>query len=384
MDPKTALTNGVFCPMPWTGLMYNFDGSVKNCIRSAGKIGNIKNNTIQEILVGPDNLDTQSRMLSNQPAQHCHTCYNLENGKKRFDIVSDRIFYMRELKSVPFDTYRLGNHSLQTVDVRWSNLCNFSCVYCGPEFSSRWASELEIHQEKPTQDQIERFKSHIFDHAKQLKHVYMAGGEPLLMKENLELLEVLHDQNPDVHIRINTNLSKVDTKIFEKICLFKNVHWTISVETQEEEFEYIRHGGKWIDFLENLEIVSGLDHKISFNMLYFLLNFNSLFDCIDFLRGKGFHPNSFIVGALLSPVYLDIRHLPNSTIDQIEQRLRHELSQNPGYLLEDSLRNLLHYIRQPFDKNLAGSMEKISKLDQRRGLDSSKIFKDLYSLAQGK
>lgn len=36
--------------MPWTGLMYNVDGKVKNCIRSAGELGNLKNNTIEEIL----------------------------------------------------------------------------------------------------------------------------------------------------------------------------------------------------------------------------------------------------------------------------------------------------------------------------------------------
>ena len=231
MDAKTALTDGTFCPMPWTGLMYNFDGSVKNCIRSAGTIGNIKEQPIEEILHGPSNLDTQSRMLASQPGQNCYTCYDLENGKKKFDIASDRIFYIREFKNTSFDVYKLGNHDLQTVDVRWSNLCNFSCVYCSPDFSSKWAGELGIKQTTPTPEQIERFKTYVFDRAHQLKHVYMAGGEPLLMKENLELLEILKRENPEVNLRINTNLSKVDTRVFELICGFKNVHWTISVES---------------------------------------------------------------------------------------------------------------------------------------------------------
>ena len=50
MNSKEYLTNRAFCPMPWTGIMYNFDGTVKNCIRSAGPIGNINNNSIEEIL----------------------------------------------------------------------------------------------------------------------------------------------------------------------------------------------------------------------------------------------------------------------------------------------------------------------------------------------
>jgi hypothetical protein len=46
MDAKEILTNRAFCPVPWTSIMYNFDGTVKNCIRSAEPIGNINNNPI--------------------------------------------------------------------------------------------------------------------------------------------------------------------------------------------------------------------------------------------------------------------------------------------------------------------------------------------------
>ena len=127
--------------MPWTGLMYNVDGKVKNCIRSAGELGNLKNNTIEEILHNDINLDTQQRMLNNQPGKTCHTCYDLEDGKTGFDIISDRIFYIRELKQIPLSTYQLDQHDLHTIDVRWTNLCNFACVYCSSEFSSRWASD---------------------------------------------------------------------------------------------------------------------------------------------------------------------------------------------------------------------------------------------------
>lgn len=381
MDPKRALTNGVFCPIPWTGLMYNFDGTVKNCIRSNGYIGRIQDQPIQDILSGEVNLETQNRMLSDQPGRDCHTCYDLENGKKRFDIVSDRIFYLRELKDIPFDTYESGNHDLRVVDVRWSNLCNFGCVYCSPKFSSRLAAELQVVLDRPTDQQTQQFKNYIFDRAKDLRHVYLAGGEPLLMKENLEFLELLKRVNPDVNLRINTNLSKTDTKIFDTICAFKNVHWTISVESMEQQFEYIRFGGKWQDFQDNLNVVRHLDHKVSFNMLYFLLNYRSFFSTVEYLQGLGFHNNSFIAGALLTPLYLNIRHLPDHVLNSLKESLEDRINQKPGYLLEDSLRNLLHYIQQPFEKNLKHSLDQLNIMDQRRNLDSSKIFPDLYSLA---
>jgi MoaA/NifB/PqqE/SkfB family radical SAM enzyme len=374
MTPRDMLTNTKFCPMPWSGMMYNFNGEVKNCIRSAGPLGNIKDQPIGQILVD-NNQPRQQQIVDQLPVETCHTCYDLERGKKGFDHISDRVFYIRELKNTPTDTYQVGRFDLRTVDVRWTNLCNFACVYCGPDFSSKWSDELKIRHAVPDQQQLADFKNYIYSHAGQLKHVYLAGGEPLLMKENLTLLEKL---NPSTNIRINTNLSKVDTQVFEAVCKFPNVHWTVSVETLAEEFEYIRYGGRWTDFLDNLAIIKQLGHKISFNMLHFLLNYNSIFDCVDFLQDQGFHNNSFVIGALLTPKYLNIRHLPETVLNSVKSKLQHRINQKPGYLLEDSYRNMLHYIDTPFEKNIKLSIDKLSELDQRRGIDSKAIFTDFY------
>jgi MoaA/NifB/PqqE/SkfB family radical SAM enzyme len=383
MTPKDVLTNKHFCPMPWTGLMYNANGKVKNCIRSdesTGLLGNIKDTPIEEILLGSKNVSKQQNIVINKPALGCHTCYDLEHGKKGFDIISDRVFYIREFKKVPLDTYQVNNFDLQTIDVRWTNLCNFACVYCGADFSSKWADELNVQTETPSEEQRSNFKEYIYRHAKNLKHVYLAGGEPLLMKENLELLELL---DPEVNLRINTNLSKVDTKVFDRICKFKNVHWIVSLETINKEYEYIRHGGNWNDFLENLNIIRQLNHKISFNMLWFLLNYDSVFKCVDYLKGLGFHNNSFIIGALLTPEYLNIRHLPENVLNLLKLKLQSKINEQPGYLLEDSFRNMLHYIEQLINKDLDNSFKQLAILDRRRGLDSSKIFTELYTFNKG-
>lgn len=375
MTPKDIITNRMFCPMPWTGLMYNFDGTVKNCIRSASPIGNIKDDPIDDIVHGEVNTNRQWLIADRTKTGGCMPCYKLEEGKNKFDIISDRIFYIKELKHVPLRTYTHGNFDLKTVDVRWTNLCNFACVYCGPEFSSKWASELNTVIETPTQEQRDNFKQYIFDRADQLDHVYLAGGEPLLMKENLELLDQIR---PETQLRINTNLSKVDTRIFERICEFKNVHWIISVETIEEEFEYIRYGGRWTDFLDNLNTISKLGHKISFNMLHFLLNHQSLFGCVDFLKAMGFHNNSFVIGPLLNPDYLNIRQLPDHMLNSVKETLEKRISEGPGFLLEDGYRNMLKYIQEPVSKDFAESLRQLELLDQRRNLNSRNIFKDLY------
>ena len=376
MNSKEYLTNRAFCPVPWTSIMYNFDGAVKNCIRSAETIGNIRDSDIEQIL-NNDHL-IKADMQAGQKFTRCNPCYDLEQGKNNFNIISDRVFYLKVLRDVDSTLYDTTNFALHTVDIRWSNLCNFACVYCNPEFSSKWASEHGVVMLTPVDQQVEKFKQYIFKHAPQLKHVYLAGGEPLLMKENLEFLALLKKVNPDVNLRVNTNLSKMDTRIFELICEFKNVHWIVSVETMEAEYEYIRHGGIWQDFVDNLQIIKQLDHKISFNMLHFLLNYHSIFDCVDYLSAQGFHNNSFIIGALTGPAYLNIRHLPESVLNSVKKILVDRISEHPGYLLENGYQNMLTHLNQSFAKDLTGSFEQLSLLDQRRKLDSRTIFKDLY------
>ena len=380
MKSKDYLTNRNFCPIPWTGVMYNFDGAVKTCIRSSDPVGNIKNNSIEEIVNNQKNTQTRQRMLDNKPGKRCTPCYELEGTQNKFDIISDRVFYLRELKQTPLDTYNSAdNFELQKIDVRWTNLCNFSCVYCGPEFSSKWADELGTTTELPSKDQREQFKEYIFERAVNLKHVYLAGGEPLLMKENEELLELLLIKNPDVNLRINTNLSRTNTRVFELACQFKNVHWIVSAETMGKEYEYIRNGGDWATFCYNLRLIKDLGHKLTFNMLYFVLNAFSVFEFIDkFTKDWNFHPNAFVLGPLLTPEYLNIRNLPESMLQLAKQELQKRINNNPGHLLENGYHNLLRYIEQPFEKNLTGTFDQLAKMDARRGADSSKIFIDLY------
>jgi sulfatase maturation enzyme AslB (radical SAM superfamily) len=381
MDSKEYLTNKKFCPIPWTGFMYNSNGDILNCIRSQRPIGNLKDHSIHNIL--KTNTETKQNMLDHKDGLGCHVCYDLEGDKKGYDMISDRIFYLKELKSVDRVLYDdPNNFDLHTIDIRWSNVCNHACVYCSSDYSSKWATELKITTEDPSTERVAELKQLVFDRADQLKHVYMAGGEPLLMKENLELLEILQEKNPQVNLRINTNLSKTDTRVFEKICEFPNVHWTVSVDEMGAEFEYVRYGGVWTDFLDNLNQIRKLDHKITFNMLHHLLNYRSLFDTVKFFKELGFHNNSFVIGALLQPDHLNIRHLPNTMLQSVERELQDWISQKPGFLLENGLRNVLQYIKEPVEKNIEHCLAEIAKMDQRRNINSRAVFTELYNLIE--
>jgi hypothetical protein len=100
------------------------------------------------------------------------------------------------------------------------------------------------------------------------------------------------------------------------------------------------------------------------------------------LKNLGFHNNSFIVGALLTPDYLNIRHLPNTMLQSVERELENWINQKPGFLLENGLRNMLQYIKEPVEKNIEYCLAEIAKMDQRRNVNSRAVFTELYNLIE--
>lgn len=385
MNSKEYLTNRAFCPLAWTGLYINANGEVRACTRKKVNLGSLRDNSIHEILNNDTANAIRNRMINGEKESSCECCYQLEEGKKSFDIISDRIFYLKELKNVDMATYDSNEFKLKKIDIRWSNQCNFACTYCHPVFSNKWATELDypVKAISTSDERMLEVKQYVLDNIEELEHVYFAGGEPLLMKHNTEIIQALWERNKDVHIRVNTNLSKTNTPNFDLLCKFPNVHWILSCETMGDEFEYVRYGGKWQDFIDNLNVIRQLDHKISFNMLWTVFNPWSLFDTVDYFQSLGFQENSYIISGLWDPEWQDIRHFPIESKQKLAEEVQRRIDLKPGYLLEDSYHNLLKYITGEFESNPEMVVQEITKMDTRRGLDSRKTFPEMYKCLQG-
>lgn len=367
-----------FCVIPWTGFQVDPDGGVKNCIISKDTIGNLNQEPIQDII--QKNKSFRQKMLEGEFPSSCNGCYLQEKHREKdFNSISSRLYYAKEI--TPHVTKGVldnkDNFELRHVDVRWSNKCNLACSYCYPMYSSKWETELGIKTDKL--NATEQLKAYLFENITSLKNIYLAGGEPLLMKQNKEFLELLLDKNPDVHIRVNTNLSKTGTGIFDLLCKFKNVHWTISVESIEQEFEYIRFHGVWVEFIENLKTISTLDHKISFNMLYFVLNYKSIFNTVKYFQSMGFHSNSFVIGPLFTPSELSVLNLPRNVVQECIDLFQKEINSKPGFLLQNSYENVLSYLTEAdFHANIEQTKQFLITMDKRRNIDSSQTFTQLY------
>lgn len=371
MDPKSAIKGGSFCPLPWTGFIMNPNGKVKNCVLSETILGNINETDIEDILQGEQNTQIKQCMNSHEKHPGCTHCHKHEKGSTSYNIRSDRYYYLKALSGVPYSTYDTMDTKLKTVDMRWRNTCNLACVYCGPELSSTWQKELGVDI-TVDETQLAKTKKFVLDNAPNLKNVYLAGGEPLLMKENAELLDRL---DPSCTVRINTNLTNLRSPVYQRASKFRDVHWTVSVETMGKEFEYIRYGAKWNKFLDNLDTISQLDHKVSFNMLWFVLNPYSVFDTVDYFRTLGYAENSFVIGPVLEPIEFNILQCNDNVLHDLHSTLGKRIkNSNARYLLNNSYVNMLNHISKPFERNIGRTLQTLQEIDSRRNLDHTKIF----------
>lgn len=219
----------------------------------------------------------RKEMLNNTRPAECDYCWRIEDNKN----LSDR--YYKSANDWAITEYdKIINSTGDEIfkptylEVSFGNACNLKCVYCGPEFSSKWTEELKSKgpivitdgdrkkqwvqgwqdldnitiPNKDFNPYIEAFWKWFPEIYPTLKVYRITGGEPLLNKNTIKSLDYIID-NPreDLELAINTNLS-VPEKVWkhflkklielEKSAKFKKITIYASLESWCKKAEYAR------------------------------------------------------------------------------------------------------------------------------------------------
>ena len=267
-----------FCPLPWVHRFVQPSG-IKICCTSNRQL----NVSISEFNQSKYLADVKETIVSGQVPSECQKCVSDEG----MGLTSTRTFALQE--------WPLHTDSVQYIDLRYNNLCNFACRTCEPEFSSTIAHEIKQHPELAklynaagTQLDYSNLVKDLEPHYYTLKKLNLTGGEPLLIKENLQLLEKLIDiGRTDIQLLITTNVSTVNPKMLMLISQFDDVHWTLSIDAVGEAAEYVRYGSKWSVIEKNVHDILGLNHSVSINTTvsaYSILTLSKLLEWFDNLK----------------------------------------------------------------------------------------------------
>jgi radical SAM protein with 4Fe4S-binding SPASM domain len=309
-----------FCMLPWVHMHAFPDGRVYPCCLAEyfHPIGDLRKNTMSEVWNQLPYRNLRQNMLLDQPSKQCTKCYEQEEHGA-FSMRNDSNRNYGHLINEVDQTQSDGTHpefKIRYWDVRFSNLCNFSCRSCGPIFSSNWYNDhVRLYGRKPdvlgrdmlrveyTTGNEDDMIAQMLPHVPHLEQVYFAGGEPLIMKEHYFMLEqLIEHKKTNVRIQYNTNFSELrykDKHVFEYWKHFKNVSVGASLDASGDRAELMRKGTNWKQTVENrqrmMEQVPHVDFYISatvsaMNVLH-VLDFHREWTELGLIQAKDFNIN---------------------------------------------------------------------------------------------
>ena len=311
-----------YCAAPWRGLHINPRGDVKTCCAGdPNMLGNLNDQTIEEILHSPKMIEIRQSIRQGQPHAYCYNCVQAERyGRSERDWHND--------VSPEFDAKTADDtdHVPVLIDVRWNITCNLSCNYCGDKCSSKWAALKHTPFKSGARPYYEQVCDYLEQHQDKIREVALVGGEPLLLPENERLLDVIPD---DCVVTLITNMS-VDlenNKIFAKLSERSKVGWSMSFDNTGEKFEYVRYGGSWELLCKNLNKVKDLFQQGQWggiHAVYNLYNATCLMEFIDWAKSQGIdtHWQSLYQPECLDPLRhnQEIRKLALAEIERVLTR----------------------------------------------------------------
>ena len=261
----------------------------------------------------PEKIAQRQLMLDGQwPEQGCAQYCGRQEASGAGQ--SDRQFFANVPDLSPpelFDNPTATTVTPTILEIYVDNVCNLSCVYCGPRFSSRIDAERkkfgyfnknglildDSFQKIPEFDQaVDQMWVWLKDNVHKLKRLHLLGGEPFYQKQFDTFLEFF-DNNPcpELEFNIVTNLVISKAKLEDYIGRMKllmakrklkRLDITVSIDCWGPEQEFVRWGIDLEKFRENFEyLISQRWITLNINSTISNLTIKTMPELIKLLNG---------------------------------------------------------------------------------------------------
>lgn len=268
------LPHDKFCVLPWISLETSPIGTVRPCCLAKDEIVDEHNEKYRLTTATFDQIRNSSHMqklrsefLAGKLPATCERCWAVESSKG----TSKRQHTLDRLKHLITDmTWTEEANDLIFLDLKLGNICNLKCRICGPWSSSTFASEevgqiMTLDRKQTYAYQMLRegrwpkestvFWQQLDQYAEQIRYLEFTGGEPFMIQEHFDFLQILVDRglahNIEIHYNTNgTHYPEQGVKIWPH---FKLVEVAFSIDDIGTRFEYQRTGARWNEVVENIE-----------------------------------------------------------------------------------------------------------------------------------
>ncbi len=254
------------CKHPWAHFeVNNPNGDVTMCCNNNTVLGNVNDNTLEEIWNGPGFKKSRERMLNEGAHTMCpHTCPVLQSGKKyeNLDWYTDLSEDGEPRKNavVNEDEFASGLTVLKSLP-RWlrftySYACNLDCYHCYQREDAKMRIKLP-----------DAFMAEIRKYASISQVVLPFGGEPFYFKPVIDFLNE-HNANSETRFYFITNATLLTDKVYETLNRLPISCMAASLDAaSEKSFDILRVRGRnahWDTAIDNLQRLKEMKAKKDF------------------------------------------------------------------------------------------------------------------------
>jgi MoaA/NifB/PqqE/SkfB family radical SAM enzyme len=361
--------------------------------------GNLKFNSKKQYWTSEQLKIIQTKMLENVRDKGCSICWDKEDrGYSSLRQHSNEIYktHIEQIKD------RKLNGSPFYLDLRLGNLCNLKCRMCISEWSSQIAKEIldnpkEEWIDTPTQKVIELDENtwQILDEwLPFVRRVFMTGGEPTIIKRNLEYINKMINTglSKNIELIFTTNATNINKEFIKISSQFKSVSFNVSVDAVDSLANYIRYPSDWKTIEKNLQNLNERGLGVSFNTTIQWLNMTRLNEIFDYIEHCGIGFGGIWFQLVTDPDYLDPIHAPKfmkqKCIKDIDDFLDRPFLQQDKYnnILYGELKQSLVQVKKFLTDNLEHEnfveefLKRMEILDRLRGQKLSDVLPELQQL----
>lgn len=346
MNKIFPIKNDAACQYKWAwSSIYLNTGTTASCHRC--RHYKFDTNTIKDFHNLPGKLEDRQQMLQGKwPGNGCEYCRDIEVAGGLSDRTAftnkDTTILPPELEADPTAV----KVTPTILEVYFSNLCNQSCVYCRPTFSSQIEHEVRRHgpskynsnyseflsdDRKNYETYREKFFEWMVENGNKIVMFKMLGGEPFYQEE-FEMCLEFFDKNPcpnlTWHIFSNLNhkpekfksqLDKVNKLIEDK--KLKGMMVVCSIDCWGPDLEYVRYGLN-IDWAEKniLTLLETSGVEIQIHATITALSMPSMYILAQKVaEWQKIKPVFFHWNTVHTPACFDIYHFGDSFINDIDK-----------------------------------------------------------------
>lgn len=425
-----------FCPLPWIHLATRPNGDVRVCctanasgagendskevglVTNNGVTMNLQTSTLTEVWNSDYMKSTRLQMLNNEIPNSCTKCFEEESSgivsKRQWETVvwKERLDINPIVDSTGVDGSLPVN--IPYFDLRLGNMCQLKCVMCSPHDSSSWIKEWKLQYPKYktvelktdqrwdsnfdyTWYQKSTFLEDMRSNAYNIRELYFAGGEPLLIPEHYKILEFMVETGAAklCVLRYNSNGLELPEKLFELWNHFKEVKFNFSVDAVGERNDYIRYPSKWSNVVANLERLDDTPNNITVNIACAvqILNVLTIPDLVHWKESRNFKKINLppygagLIGTHLVylPSYLNVRVLPKHLKDKVVKQVDYFCSQkiNNNEFMSNPYglkrwQGLVHYMMaEDWSNKIPTLLDYLNVCDDTRGSNFKETFPEL-------